>query len=171
MPNKILLTILILNCAFGVKAQNPPATEDAFEEEYQKRITKENINGVYIPKDLADCFIQLNRLIDDESKAKFKKMSEADAATKLHFSLGRWIIYNWSFYEGSRLSFYLKNLGVSHPDDMARFIIITYHRNLNREKLNVKELIDYFKMKKEKEKKKRLDEGEVIFEETRKRKN
>jgi hypothetical protein len=98
-------------------------------------------------------------------------MSEEDAAIKLHFSLGRWMIYNWGFYEGSRLSYYLKNLGIGHPDDMAQFIIITYHRNLNKTKLNVKELIDHYKLKTEKARKERLEKGEVIHEEKRKRKN
>ena len=167
MPDKILMMILLINCALISFAQNPPNTEDEFEIAYQKRIQKEYLNGVYIPKDLADCFIQLNRLTDDESKKKFKTMSEADAATKLHFSLGRWMIYNWSFYEGSRLSYYLKNLGISHPDDMAKFIIITYHRNLNKNKLEVKALIDDFAKKKEEEEKKRLEGGTIIHEETR----
>ena len=171
MPDKIIMTFLILNFAFAVVAQDLPTTEDEFEKEYQKRIQQEYLNGVYIPKDLADCFIQLNQLTDEASKIKFKNMTEEDAAHKLHFSLGRWIIYNWGFYEGSRLSFYLKNLGISYPDDMAQFIIITYHRNLNKNKLNVKELIDSYQAKHEAEEKKRLEKGEVIFEETRKRQN
>lgn len=171
MSAKLLLSIFLLNCTFIVVAQDPPATEDAFEKAYQKRITKEYISGVYIPKDLADCFIQLNQLTDKESKVKFKNMPEAEAASKLHFSLGRWIIYNWGFYEGSRFSFYLKNLGISHPDDMAKFVIITYHRNLNKNKLNVKELVEGIKLKQENKRKQRLQEGEVIHEERRKRKN
>jgi len=171
MPDKIILSFLVLNYAVSVMAQDPPATEDEFEKAYQKRITREYVNGVYIPKDLADCFIQLNKLTDDESKIKFKKMSEEDAAKKLHFSLVRWMIYNWAFYEGSRLSYYLKNLGISHPDDMAQFIILTYHRNLNKNKLEVKALLELFAEKKENEKKKRLEEGEVIHEEKRKREN
>jgi len=167
MSEKIIMTFLVLNYAFTALAQDPPSTEDEFEKAYQKRITKEYINGVYIPKDLADSFIQLNQLIDKESKNKFKNMSEEDAARKLHFSLGRWIIYNWGFYEGSRLSVYLSNLGISHPDDMAQFVIITYHRNLNKNKLEVKELIEYYENKKELEKQKKLDQGEVIYEEKR----
>ena len=115
MSDKIIMTLLMLNCAFVAIAQSPPATEDEFEKQYQKRITKDHLNGVYIPKDLADCFIQLNQLIDKESKVKFKNMDEKDAASKLHFSLGRWMIYNWGFYEGSRLSFYLKNLVLAIP--------------------------------------------------------
>lgn len=169
MPGKTLFVFLVLHFAYYSTAQEFPATEEKLEEEYQKRIQQEYLNGVYIPKDLTDCFVQINRLTDDASKSKFKNMPEEDAAHKLHFSLGRWIIYNWGFYGGSRLSYYLSNLGIGNPDDMAQFIIITYHRNLNKNKLEVKALIDHYQAKREAEKKKRLEEGEIIHEETRKR--
>jgi len=112
------------------------------EKQYQQRIEKDVINGVYIPADLAECFVELNKKISKESKAKFKNMSESEAAIKLHFSLGRWIWHNWSFYEGSRLSVYLNKVGVHHPEDMARLIIITYHRYLNKKPLDVKVLAE-----------------------------
>lgn len=151
-------------------AQDPPATKDQFLENYERRIRQEYINLVYIPKDLADAFVQLNELTDKESRLKFKNMSEEDAARKLHFSLGRWIILNWGFYEGSRLSHYIReNLGIYHPDDMAQFIIVTYHRNLNRKPLQVKELVDHYHQKQEKEKEEKIRRGTVISEETRKR--
>ena len=67
-------------------------------------------------------------------------MDEAEANKRLHFSLGRWIWHNWSFYEGSRLSVYLNKVGVNHPEDMAQVILITYHRYLNKKPLQVKEL-------------------------------
>ena len=151
-------------------AQDPPASREQFEENYQRRIRQEYINFVYIPKDLTDAFVQLNELTDKESRLKFKNMSEEDAARKLHFSLGRWIILNWGFYEGSRLSHYIReNLGIYHPDDMARFIIVTYHRNLNRKPLQVKELVEYYHQKKEKEQQDKIRRRTVISEETRKR--
>ena len=162
----ILCMVLLVG---GLKAQeDPPSTDEAIEQEYQKRIKKEYLNRVYIPKDLADCFIQLNQLIDDESKQKFKRAPEDVVARKLHFSLGRWMIHNWSFYQGSRLSAYLKGLGIHYPDDMARFIIISYHRNLNRQELNVKEQIEYYQQLREKEHQEAKTRGEVIYEEKRK---
>lgn len=142
MCKRLLFLLGILGMANCLNAQDPPATEEEYEERYQRRITQSHLNGVYIPKDLADAFNRLNQLISPESMKKFKGMSEKDATHKLHFSLGRWLIYNWGFYEGSRLSHYLKGLGLSHPDDMARFIIITYHRQLNRQSLEVKPLLE-----------------------------
>ena len=146
-------------------AQDPPDTPEEYQENYQRRIRKEYLNGVYIPKDLTDAFVTLNALIDEASKAKFKAVSEETAATKLHFSLGRWMIRNWGFYEGSRLSHYIReNLDLYHPDDMARFIIITYHRSLSRRPLAVKELLEAFREKQEREKQRLLEEGTVIEE-------
>ncbi len=169
MPLKLFTAIILTFFLLPCFSQNGSGHSDPYEKAYQDRIKKTTLNGVYIPKDLTDCFIQLNRLTDDESKAKFKNMPEEDASRKLHFSLGRWMIYNWSFYEGSRLSVYLSKLGLSNPDDMAQFIIITYHRNLNRKKLDIKPLIDHYQAKKEKRIEERRQKGTIIHEETRKR--
>ncbi len=175
---KIIMFIgLIAATNLSLSAQTKPEelfpveTEDTFEKEYQKRIKQDYIYGVYIPKDLTDAFVQLNRLIDKESQAKFKSLPEAIAVEKLHFSFGRWMIYNWSFYEGSRLSVYLKNLGIYNPDDMAIFIMLSYHRNLNRKSLDVKTQIEQIQAKRKKEREGRLQQGQILHEEKRKRQN
>ena len=165
-----LLGILIITASLRAQEDfNPPSNEDAIEAEYQKRIKKEYLDRVYIPKDLTDCFIQLNKLIDQESKVKFKSAPEEVVAQKLHFSLGRWMMVNWSFYQGSRLSAYLKDLGIHYPDDMARFIIISYHRNLNRKELKIKEQVEFYQAYRQKLLEEERAGGKVIYEETRKR--
>ena len=165
--NKILLINLMLLFAALSFAQVQPTAEEAYQKKYNKRIKKEYIYGVYIPKDLADAFVQLNRLTDQKSKTIFKNMPEELAAKKLHFSLGRWMIYNWGFYEGSRLSDYIKKLGITHPDDMASFIITSYHRNLHKKKLDIKTQIEFYKNKRKKEMEARKKRGTVISQETR----
>lgn len=154
--------------SFPVIAQDTVDIKEKAELAYQKRIKKEYLSRVYIPSDLADAFIQLNELIEDESKKKFLSVDEVEAAKKLHFSLGRWIIYNWGFYEGSRLSHYLRGLGLTYPDDMARFIIITYHRNLKKSPLDVKPLIEGFINHRKEAFDTRRKEGKVLHEEKRK---
>lgn len=136
MKNTALSLLLIFTTILAF------SQESDFEKQFQQRIKKDVINGVYIPQDLAECFQELNKKISEESKRKFKAMSEADAATKLHFSLGRWIWHNWSLYGGSRLSVYLNAVGVHHPEDMAKLIIISYHRYLNKKPLEVKSLAE-----------------------------
>ena len=166
------LLILSFLLPSSLSAQKPPENDAEFEKTYKRRIRQEQLYGVYIPKDLTQAFIELNRKIDKESQAKFKAVPEKVAERKLFFSLGRWIIHNWGFYGGSRLSEYMKTqFDIHHPEDMASFIIIAYHRNLKREPLNIKQLVEYFAEKKAKEKAAQQAKGEVIFEETRKREN
>ena len=173
MSKRYLLYLLFLLLGKPLSAQEVefPGTEDQYEKEYQERITKEYLfyPPVYIPKDLTDAFIQLNKLIDPPSKQKFKNMQEEDVRRKLYFSFGKWITQNWGFYGGSRLSHYIKGLGVHHPEDMAVFVMVTYHRNLNKQPLNVKELINEIQDKREQEWNAQRLRGTVIHEEKRQR--
>ncbi|PHN08398.1 hypothetical protein CRP01_00360 [Flavilitoribacter nigricans DSM 23189 = NBRC 102662] len=180
MWKETLLSICLIIC-FQLSYAQPPGTvgaklkaeaeaeKSALEQDYETRVRQEVLYGVYIPKDLAESFSELNKRTDADSRKKFTAMSEEDARHKLHFSLGRWIIHNWGFYGGSRLSKYLNDVGIFDPDDMARFIIITYHRELNGKPLGVKELVEGFQEVRKAEKEQRLKEGKVIHQETRKR--
>ncbi|MBL7791505.1 MAG: hypothetical protein JNK77_04215 [Saprospiraceae bacterium] len=164
---------LFLCCSIlrpGLAQQKPPENDKEFEEAYAWRIRQEFLNDVYIPKDLTEAFIQFNKLIEKPAIEKFKNMAEPDAARKLHFSFGRWIIHNWGFYGGSRFSHFLKGLGIHHPDDMAQFVIVSYHRNLNRKPLDVKAQITHYQEKRAKENEEKLKKGKVIHQETRKKK-
>lgn len=166
---KISFLALLLSVGSSLAGQEPPATQEEFEKRYQQRIQKEFLAGVYIPKDLQDAFQSLDQLVDKESKLKFQSVPEDTAAVKLHFSLGRWMIYNWGFYEGSRLSHYLRSqLAIFHPDDMARFLIIAYHRHLNEKPLEIKALVERIHEKQKREKKDYLKGGEIIHREKRK---
>lgn len=148
---------------------NPPASEAAYEREYQERITKDRLHGIYIPKNLDDALAQLNKLSSEESKKIFSAIPEDSVCQVMHNRLGQWMIANWSFYEGSRLSNYLRSAGVSYPDDMADFLILAFHRQLNHKPVDIRELVTYFREKRKTEWKEEIKEGEVLKEEVRKR--
>jgi hypothetical protein len=167
MLQKIIVFLLLIVLSSTGFAQKPPENQAEFEKEYERRIRKDVLYGVYIPKDLTDAFIELNKKIDTESKAAFKAFPEEKVADQLFYSLGRWMIHNWGFYGGSRLSAYIKGLGIYHPEDMARFIIITYHRNLNKKSLDIKELMKTFHEKQNKQKEELINGGEILHQETR----
>ena len=145
--------------------------EDFFEKQYQINILKTHLNGVYIPKDLFDGFEQLKRLMDPATLHEFQTLPEERAGKKIYLVM--WIAQNWSFREGSRLSHLIRELGVTYPEHMAHFVVITFHRHLNRKDLGIKERVEFYKQKekeafkKEKEKQKK----EIIHEEKRKRKD
>ena len=143
--------------------------EDPYQKKYEWRIRQEVLYGVYIPKDVNEAILVLSKLTDAESKTKFKNMSEEEAVSKLFFSLGRWISYNWSFHDGSRLAVNLQKMGIYRPDDMSRFIMVLFHRSLNKRPLEIKELLKIFHEKAELERNERLNKGTIIHEEIRQR--
>jgi hypothetical protein len=149
--------------------QGPPSTAAEYEKQYQDRIKQEKINGVYIPKNLDDAMLQLDKLISPDAQAKVRVVPEDSACMRLHHRMGQWMILNWGFYGGSRLSHYLRSAGVSYPDDMADFLIIAYHRHLNKKPYSIKELATKFKEKRKVEFEKEKKERKVIKEETRKK--
>lgn len=171
------ITFILICCTSFVLAQpakaQPKETmsyEDQFEKDYQKRIKKERINGVYIPKDMSQCLLELTRLTEKDARDKFKVIPEDEAVSKIHFSLGRWIIHNWGFYEGSRLSVAINDMGISNPDDMAQFIIRSYHRSLNKKELKIKEQLEYYTALQEKRREEKMKKAKVLDTFTRKRK-
>lgn len=168
-----LLCFLVMGMAakgnlFGQQF-TPANNEDEFERQYQERIKKDVLNGVYIPKNLDDAFAQLNKLISPESQATIKSIPEDSVCIVLHRRLGQWMIMNWGFYDGSRLSHYLRSAGITYPDDMADFLLIGYHRHLNGKPVNVRDLAIFYKEKRKKEFEERQQSMPVLHEETRKR--
>jgi hypothetical protein len=154
---------LVLIIPFSIHAQ----TETEFEANYAKRIKLEIINGVYIPADLDDAFNELNRLADPKGLAEFKSAPEDSIRRRLHFGLGRWIMINWGMEDGSRISHYLKTKGVSLPDDMVEYIIVTWHRKLNNQPLKLEEEIAMIQKRVEEAKAKRDEKKTVISTEKR----
>ena len=97
----------------------------------------------------------------------FKTAPEDSIRNKLHFGFGKWIKTNWELEEGSRISHYLKLKGVSHPDDMVKVIIVTWHRKLNGRPLMLEEEIAAVKLRMEQEKARRDKDKQVIILEKR----
>lgn len=141
-----------------------------YMKEYQARLHKEKIDRVYIPKDLDDAHAQMDKLMDSEAKLGFMKLSDAEAASKYHFVFGRWLIKNWSLDRGSRLSAYLRERGIYRSDDMAKFLVQTYHRKLHMRPLNEESLLSDLALKYAAEKEERSKFKQVLSSEKRKRK-
>jgi len=165
---RIIFFSVLLQTSCLCSAQTDEPDERSLEEKYNWRIKQESLYGTYIPKDVNEAIMVLTKLTDAESKEKFKSMSEEEACQKLFFSLGRWMSYNWSFYEGSRLSVHLQKSGIHHPDNMTRFLMIVYHRSLSNKSLEIEGLVKAFTQKEEKEKEEKLKSGTVLYQERRK---
>ena len=98
---------------------------------YYALVDADTIKGVYIPKNIEDCFLTLNRILDMETIETIKSLPHRDSTNHLHFSLGMYLRNNWGLWGGSRLSHYFETRGVQHPDSMSGLIIEYYYDWLN----------------------------------------
>lgn len=106
--------------------------QDKRAREYQLRIEMDSINGVYIPKDIEDCCVQLDKILSEKDKEYIKGLPKKDDTIDLHFSLGMWIRNNWGLWGGSRLQIYFLKKRINHPDDMSGKILEAYYDWLNK---------------------------------------
>lgn len=97
------------------------------EKEYLQRLQKDTIDGVYIPENLEDCFIQLDKLLSEEDKQTIKQLKNREETIQFHHGLGTWIRNNWGLWGGSRLQKYMLDRGFRHPDDMSATILEFYY--------------------------------------------
>ena len=151
---KVLTTWLLVGLLISsveLYGQNRAQLIKEADSTYQSNILKTRINGVYIPKDLDDAFAELDRLSPPEALDKIRVEDETFVAQKLHYGLGRWMAYNWNFDEGSRFSHYLKGLGLFYSAEMIDFVLISYHRYLNKKpqdlEVRVKQYVEKRKKK------------------------
>lgn len=112
--------------------------------ETEKYIT-DSINGIYIPKDLTDCFNQIDGFWNDSIKTQVKSWTEEEFCANAHFGFGMWMRNNWGLWGGSRLQAYFNDKGIYHPDDMSGIILTSYYRYLKGDKIELKKQIRFYK--------------------------
>ncbi len=140
----------------------PVQNSSEFEKQYAERIKMEYIFNVYIPKNLEEVFSELNRLTDTEARQKLKLADENLIASKLHFSLGRWMQIHWGFDEGSRLSHHYRMKGITYTDDLIDLLIRAWHRHLRGVDIREDALIQNYIERRRRAFKLRTDTSEVL---------
>lgn len=108
-------------------------------QDYQKRLTLESINGVYIPANLRECFVELDKQLSEIDKKEMTAKPHRDDMIVYHHGLGTWMRNNWGLWGGSRLQKYFTDKGITHPDDMSGVILDYYHDWLTGKKETWKE--------------------------------
>ena len=96
-------------------------------QEFNRRLTLETIDGVYIPANLLECFVELDKQLSEIDKKEMLALPKRDDMIRYHHSLGMWIRNNWGLWGGSRLQKYFTDRGIAHPDNMSGIILDHYH--------------------------------------------
>jgi hypothetical protein len=112
--------------------QELKAEQVDYEERYNKNLTADTINNIYIPKDLNDCIVQLDLILTAEKKDDILA-NGIETGSEL---LGLWIRNYWGLWSGSRLQVYLKSKGFNNAEDMSAYILDGYYRHLKEKAFN-----------------------------------
>ena len=138
---KYWLICFLVVSVFIVNAQDKSEKFVSKDSLYNENIKKSKLYGVYIPRDIDAALGKLLELTTIEAREPLKNVDEEVVAKKLHFGLGRWMEYNWNFAEGSRFSHYLRQKGIIYAEDMTRFMLILFHRQVVGNPLDVDKLV------------------------------
>jgi hypothetical protein len=137
------VTIVLLMMAFLLPCCSTDHDNKRIAE-YNERVRQDTLSGVYIPRNLEECILQLDSFWSDSIRAIIKGTSEYEFTVRSHLAIGMWIRNNWGLWRGSRLSVYFNNLGIFHPDDMSDIILTSYHRRLSGRHINVSGQIRFY---------------------------
>lgn len=137
--SRIFLSIFVFLVLLGCNSNK--STVDNKESNV---LEVDSIEGVYIPKDLDDCFLQLDSFWDDDVKDSIKTNSERSFLAESDFGIGQWIRNNWIRVDNSRLSEYFNEKGVHHPDDISSIILTSYYRRLQNKPIELEKQISYY---------------------------
>ncbi|MBN2363861.1 hypothetical protein JXL83_06995 [candidate division WOR-3 bacterium] len=102
-----------------------------------------SLTGYYIPVDIEDCFMELNKMLPEETIDKMSEGKESEMIN-YHHGLGTWIRNNWGLWSDSRLADYFNSLGILHPDDMSSIILDSFWKRLNGKPLELEKQVQFY---------------------------
>jgi hypothetical protein len=135
-PPRIAWRVLAFFCALVLVSAT--AAEAAARKNHRNKSSDEV--SAYIPKDLEDCFAELDKLWPAEKRQEFRNKPE-EKLIEYHFELGMWMRNRWRLWAGSRLQNYFAALGVPHPESISMIIITSYWRRENHREIRLEEQI------------------------------
>ena len=171
MKNVLYILVVILLVSVDLQAQNPYKAEQEaarkdtikqqkkltpaqiYQQRYEERLKKTHIDGVYIPMDLFDCFKVFDEGLSVDAKNTLSNytLSALDSVVnKSNEGVGAYIRNSWGLYEGSRLSKYFKDIGLSFPEDISMVVLEAYQLHLKDQKIDPKALFQKYKERRNK---------------------
>ncbi|WP_276135203.1 DUF6794 domain-containing protein [Polluticoccus soli] len=90
------------------------------------------------PATLNETFVYLDKIFaDDTSLYGFMTMPEYYLPLHYHMSLGQYMRTTWGLASNSRLKRWFITMGVDNPDDMSSIVLVSYHRYLNHQPIDL----------------------------------
>ena len=133
----IPLALGLLSCS----GEEPvPVLPESFD--VKPTLDPEAPRGVYIPEDLEDALVELQKMLPDAVLAWVRACDEEDLVARLHMGLGmglrtNWELWDWGDGTPSPLRSWFERKGVRHADDMTAILFMSLRRRLRGEELGL----------------------------------
>lgn len=103
--------------------------------------TSDTINGVYIPKDISECILHIEKYLP--RKTKVNTLSTDEISFKKVASKYTSIITQdyWKLADSSRLAEYFHKRNIYHPNVMYDIVLTSYYRNFNNQPIRLKDQV------------------------------
>ncbi|MFH1050371.1 MAG: DUF6794 domain-containing protein [bacterium] len=88
-------------------------------------IDNTNKTGYYIPKDIKDCFAEIDKMLPSDIKDYMSKM-EINESLRTYPALFHWIYQNWGMEDTTRIVDYFMNYGFDDGGEITRVILESY---------------------------------------------
>lgn len=102
-----------------------------WQEESRKLLVAETIGGRYIPKNLQEAFLELDKQLSEIDKKEMAALKSRKDMIAYHHGLGTSLRNNWGLWGVSRLKKYFTDRGITHPDNMSSVVLFFYWDWLN----------------------------------------
>jgi hypothetical protein len=113
------------NDSLALKEKELEKEEQA--KEFERRLSLDSVNHVYIPANMEECMLELDKVLNPNSKKQILAYNSRGDMLGLHHGLGMWIRNNWGLWGGSRLLKYFRDRGASEPDGLSTVILYNYY--------------------------------------------
>ena len=101
-----------------------------WQEDYAQEIVADSLNGYYIPKNVKECFEELDRMLRTKDRLRIKNLGPAPYVDVFD-PIATMIRGRWSLWGRSRLYIYLEKRYLMMAEDNSTLIIRYYHAWLN----------------------------------------
>ncbi|MGJ8685100.1 MAG: DUF6794 domain-containing protein [Nonlabens sp.] len=102
-----------------------------------KRINRQQldtINGIYIPRNMEEAFITLDKVMPPKERQLLVKLeNQPEKYNSDAGGLGIWIRVNWGIIEGSRLEVYFNERDLTKPKEVSNTLVTQYIKYLKKE--------------------------------------
>lgn len=107
-------------------------------------VSESVIDGVYIPKDIEDCFLELSKPEYNEIRTLLLTIIENNIDRNFKGTVDFW--HKWYFHEASRLTKYFNDLGIMYAKSMQDIILHTFYRKMHDSPIRFNEEIAKYKI-------------------------